>query len=194
MREKLAWPSGIPNPHLIPSTVGSRDRGAPNLGPPAALPPEQRLIDPHSPDFSHPRGVGFQQCLTPAAGLVVHRMPPTAKFFGNGDDRATLPADLGGCPPGGPRCQQRPRRSNSGVLFDERPGLTPGVRARTATFPPPQPHRPAERRQIHQHNRPQVEALAFAGDHVEDLLTVAVEFCRPDTVYLRQLLDPLWAG
>ena len=37
-----------------------------------------------------------------------------------------------------------------------------------------------------------MEDLASAGNHVEDLLTVSVEFCRSDTVDLRQILDPLW--
>ena len=73
--------------------------GAPNLGPPAALPPEQGLVDLHSLDFPHPRSVGFQQRFTPTADLVVHRMPPTTKSFGNLIDPATQPADLDGHPP-----------------------------------------------------------------------------------------------
>ena len=59
-----------------------------------------------------------------------------------------------GCPPSRSRGQQSPHRPNRGVLFDERADPTVGIRARPAPFQPPQPHRPAERRQVYQHHRP----------------------------------------
>ena len=98
--------------------------------------------------------VGFQQRLSPAPNLVVHRVPITTQLSGDLLDRASQFPDLDGHPPGGPRRQQPPYRTNHGALLDERPNRTPRVRARPPTFPPPQPHRPAERRQINQHHAP----------------------------------------
>ena len=71
------------------------DRGAPLLVPEPALPPEQRLVDADGLDVAYPAGVGFQQCFTPAADLVVDRMPITAQFFGDFVDGTAPTADLG---------------------------------------------------------------------------------------------------
>ena len=104
--------------------------------------------------MAHPRSVGFQQRSAPTGDLVVHRMPPTPKFRSHLIDRATLPPDLGGHPPSRPRRQQRTHRTNPRVLFDERSHTTLGIQPRPAPLPPPQPHRPTKRRQVHQHHRP----------------------------------------
>ena len=115
--------------------------------------PTTLLVDAHSSDLAYPVGVGFQQGFAPAADLVVHRMPPTTKFCGDLVDRATPPTDPDGHPPRRSGCQQRPLGTNRGVLLDERPERTVGIRTCPTAFPPPQPNRTAERRQIHQHHR-----------------------------------------
>lgn len=122
------------------------DRGAPLLVPELSAPPEQRLVHAHSLDVTYPVGVGFEECFTPAADLVVDRVPIAAQFFGDFfDGTAPLP-DLDGRPSCCSGCQQRPRRADRGVLLDEGADRTPGVRACPAAFPPPETNRPAERR------------------------------------------------
>ena len=116
--------------------------------------PTTLLVHSHSSDLAYPVGVGFQQGFAPAADLVVHRMPPTTQFCGDLVDRATPPTDLDGHPPRRSGCQQRPLGTNRGVLLDERSERTVGIRTCPTPFPPPQPNRTAERRQIHQHHRP----------------------------------------
>ena len=92
--------------------------------------------------------------LRPSSDLVVHRMPPTTKLCGDLVDRATPPTDPDGHPPRRSGCQQRPLGTNRGVLLDERSERTVRIRTCPTAFPPPQPNRTAERRQVRQHHRP----------------------------------------
>ena len=71
----------------------------------------------------------------------------------------TQPADLLSRPPGRPSGQQRPLRSDPGVLFGERPLTAALAGAFPAAFPPAQPGRPPERGKIDQLYQP----LAFVG-------------------------------
>ena len=54
-----------------------------SLGTEPALPPEQRLTHPHSLDRPYPITNRLQEGFTPAAHLIVHRMPITTPFFGD---------------------------------------------------------------------------------------------------------------
>ena len=139
---------------VLPPTMSNRlvaanvdDRGAPNLGAPPAFPPEQRFLSMPTASTVPTRSVSASSSASPqrpTSLFTVCQSQP--KFCGDLLDRTAPPTHLDGYPPGRSGGQQRPLGTNLGVLFDERPDLTVGVRARPATFPPPQPHRPTERR------------------------------------------------
>ena len=182
---------------VLPGTMSNRlvasnvdDRSAPNLGTPPALPPEQGLIDAHSFDGPDPIDVCFQQGFAPAANLFVHRMPPTTQLGGDLVDRTAPPAHLDGHPPRGPGPQQRPHRTKRGVLSNERPERTLAVRTRPAPFPPPQPHRPAERRQIHQHHRPIALRPHPTTTHLTHRTGLTGTDHHPQRCTLTPLVDP----
>ena len=152
--------------------------------------PTTILVDAHSSDLAHPIGVGPQQGFAPTDDLVVHCMPITTQLRGDLVDRAAPPPHLDGHPPSRSRCQQRPFGTNLGALFDERSDLTPRVRTRPAPFPPPQPHRPSERRQIHQHHAP----IAFRPHRAATALTHRPGLAGTDhhlqRCLLAQVVDP----
>ena len=139
---------------VLPGTMSNRlvaanvdDRGAPNLGAPPAFPPEQRFLSmptaPTSPirSVSAPRRASPQR--TTSLFTVCHPQPSSAATSSTERPR----------PPTWTVTHLAARDVNNarwgpivGALLDERPDRTVRIRARPPTFPPPQSHRPTERR------------------------------------------------
>ena len=136
---------------LAPGHV--HNRGAPPAGSPAALAPEQGLIEAqclHGADTVTVRG---QQRLAPGNHRPHHRVPVTTQLRGHIGDRPSVAAHRHRRPAARPGCEPRTGRRDLLGDLSERPHSTTRRRATPPPLVPHQPHRPPERRQIHQAHR-----------------------------------------
>ena len=143
--------------------------------------------DPGEPGLV--RGSGLQHRLDRPPQCL----PGAAQLPGQALDRGVLPPHLPDRPPGRASSEQRPAWRHLGVLLHERGHRAHRLGTHPSSFPPPQPHRPAEARRVDQlhplppmsmrhdpaggatHHRrrpgldlyPQPGVVAFDADHME---------------------------
>ena len=91
--------------------------------------------------------------MAPAPHRRVDSVPPAPQRRSDVSHSAA-PAGLTRRPPASACRQPLRARSDPAVLLGHRPCTTTPLRASPAAFVPHQPHRPARRRQVHQHHSP----------------------------------------
>ena len=99
------------------------DRGRPRLGPPAALPGEEHLIEPERGHRADAVGVLDQRGAIGDHG-VVDGVPIRAELDGDLVDRATPPSDLFAGPSAGPIRHRHPATGDTIFVLEPRPHRT----------------------------------------------------------------------
>ena len=128
------------------------DAAAPGLGPEPAPAHHQVLVEAQRRHSRDPLGVSVEQRGTPAPDRRVDGVPPTAQLRGDVFERAAPPG-LACRPPRRAGRQQRPRRRDLRRLLSGAARLAAAAGAAPAALVPHQPHRAAERGEVHQRHR-----------------------------------------